>query len=515
MKHRVLSLILALSAFVCVLTGCSDGDTAIRFAPSQYLREYEGHHVFSSGSEASSSASAYETPVESTSSTKETSGSSASAYETPVESTSSTKEASGSSESAYETPVESTSSTKETSSASVEPVESQISVPASSDISAPEEPKPSAPETISDIDNETFIQYTSVADVYKPKYSTQYVYLYNFNTALSNGYGENDELIYAEANYGLTGKLDGRKLTAKIYDHTGSMEVTTTYVDCCDKCDSSKKDVVFTNDTFTMDTSSLHNGLYRVIAGFADKDKKVRYAKINFYINGDETWLCQTETISAKTSRAYMQRRKDLLKILDDGNVTPENSVSLTNVWYPCYDFDEKSRCDTQRWADISNEICDKNWSKDHKVFAIQDWIRNNIAYDDYVVEIGMSRAMYNDCDYAGTYSVYKTSAGVCFDFAHIFAIMCREQNIPAITIGSEDINHVWNVVYINNRWIEYDACTQEKYHVDKNFNKTKGNDYDDPYQGIYQINPWWYQDQLPDDTTANQYWQYNSYDIY
>lgn len=94
---------------------------------------------------------------------------------------------------------------------------------------------------------------------------------------------------------------------------------------------------------------------------------------------------------------------------------------------------------------------------------------------------------------------------------------MCRAQNIPAVTVGSTEMRHVWNVVYINNRWIEYDACAQEKYWTETKDTtvRTKSDNYNDCYDGIYQINPWWYRDDLPSDALANQYFQQNSYSIY
>lgn len=389
--------------------------------------------------------------------------------------------------------------------------------------------KPAAPATVANINNETFLKYTSIRDVYKPTNPSKHIYLYNFNTSMAVGYGEDGKYIYTEAYYGAKSSVNDRKVTITLYNHTDTKlavtEATLEHMDASDTSTSkmsfannkvtvenSKGDISFANNKLTIDTSNYKNGAHRVWFQYSNG----KYIKINFYVNGNDTWLCQTEHISDKTAKAYAARRSDLAKVLKNGNVTPSNSTSLENVWYPCYAFNSDYRCDTQKWIDLSNEIVNKNWSNEYKLFVIQDWIRNNLAYDEYQKESGIYRTKLHN-DYTGTYSTYDTKTGVCFDYANIMCIMCRAQNIPAVTIGSKELNHVWNAVYINNRWIEYDACAQEKYWT-KNEDitvKTKSDSYNDPYAGIYKIILWWWDDEMPSDALANQYFQQNSYYVY
>lgn len=373
--------------------------------------------------------------------------------------------------------------------------------------------KPAAPATVANIDNETFLKYTSVSDAYKPKNSSLHIYLYNFNTSIAVGYGENNEYIYTEAYYGAKSTVNNRKVTVSLYNHTDTkLTVKDAMIEHVDASDTSSSKIKFTNNKLTIDTSNYKNGLHRVWIKYSNN----KTCKVNFYVNGNKTYLCQIETISDKTAKTYAARRSDLAKVLKDGNVTVSNSTSLENVWYPFYEFDSNYRCDTQRWINLSNKIVDKSWSDEYKLFVIQDWIRNNIAYDQHVKNIDKSRAQkYND--YSGSLSVYNTKTGVCFDYANIICIMCRTQNIPAVTIGSKEMNHVWNAVYINNRWIEYDAIVQEKYWVETKDTTiwTRSDNYNDCYKGIYKITPWWWQDEMPSDALANQYFQQNSYNIY
>lgn len=140
--------------------------------------------------------------------------------------------------------------------------------------------------------------------------------------------------------------------------------------------------------------------------------------------------------------------------------------VSITNnVNYTTYyalDMSDASgayTCDTTKWAELSATIItDPDWSDGYKVMMIHDWICGNIAYDNYRVNtLNTPRDMYyGDC--TGTYSVYNTRTGVCFDVSHIFLIMCRYNGIPCMTC--ESASHQWNAVYVNGIWYEIDMTS-------------------------------------------------------
>lgn len=367
----------------------------------------------------------------------------------------------------------------------------------------------SAPETIANLNNETFLKYTTINPKYKPS-GSKYVYCYNFNTVLSTGFGEDGLTVPTEAYYGINGKINGRTVSASVYNHTDKISLKSMYVE---NMDAGNADItnLGKKTSVSIDTSSYANGLYRVLADFNNNTT----AKLYFYVNGNKTYLCQIETITAATAKDYIARRNDLADVLDKGNVTPKNSLSLENVWYPFYEFDENYRCDTQRWIDLSNELIDDNWSDEYKFFVLADWIRNNIAYDEYKSNSthGASRARYYK-DFSGKYSTYDTKSGVCFDYVNIVTIMCRAHDIPCITIGSKEYNHVWNAVHVNNRWIEYDACSSEKYHVKKDTSIKIASNEMYIYRGFYDVIPNT-TTHMPTDATANQYFQQNSYIVY
>lgn len=56
-----------------------------------------------------------------------------------------------------------------------------------------------------------------------------------------------------------------------------------------------------------------------------------------------------------------------------------------------------------------------------------------------------------------------RTKQGVCFDFFHLFAALCRSQNIPCyavdgISYKDSTVQHTWNRVYYDGSWWNKDV---------------------------------------------------------
>lgn len=371
-------------------------------------------------------------------------------------------------------------------------------------------PASDAPAAIKGINNETFLAYDTICERYKPT-AGRTCYLYNFNTSLSAGFGVNGAALPTEADYGIKGTLKGKTINFIIYDHTHSKALRGIYMQALDTSAYNDATVIETAAMFSLDTSEFANGLYRVVACFADERQLALY----FYVNGNETWLCEQNAIAAYTENTYEARRSDLMKVLAEGNVTPENSLALDKLYYPFKSTDSRIRCDTQLWIDLSNTFINDNWSDEYKLYVIQAWIRENIAYDTLVSgELNHSRAQHYR-DLSGAQSVYDLRAGVCFDYVNIIAIMCRAHGIPAVTIGSAGMNHVWNVVYVNNRWMEYDACLSDQYYVGED-TTVRIKSGEPIYGGIYTLiinnNG---TGKMPSDALANQYLQWDTNYLY
>lgn len=358
------------------------------------------------------------------------------------------------------------------------------------------------------INNETIVKYDTALDKLKTKTKTPY--LYNFNTVMSAGIDQDGDLTDTEALYGLTAYVNGMTVNVKAYNHTeNSLTVDFAGIYHLDKSNGAACKFTVTYDYNAINTEKFYNGLYRVSAIFSND-----YAvDLYFYVNGTETWLCNMNTVTDKTGNAYIARRQDLTKVLEEGNITPDNSLDISGIYYPYYPFDETWRCDTQLWIGLSDTLVDDTWSDAHKVFTFCEWLNNNIAYDKYSAKtLDHSRARYYE-DYSGSQSVYELRTGVCFDYANLLAIMCRTHGIPAITIGSRSENHVWNAVYINNRWIEIDITESNRYIVYGQDTTDWRSELECPEYTPYSPIPNC-QTSMPSDATANEYLQ-TGYKVY
>lgn len=112
----------------------------------------------------------------------------------------------------------------------------------------------------------------------------------------------------------------------------------------------------------------------------------------------------------------------------------------------------------TDEIDDLSAEICSDAENDKEKVQAIYNWITTNIRYD-YEAEM-----VYQNVDISRT---VQTKKGICFDYATLFAALCRSQGIPCFILDgysrdNSSYKHTWNRVYYDNRYwnldVTYDA---------------------------------------------------------
>lgn len=120
----------------------------------------------------------------------------------------------------------------------------------------------------------------------------------------------------------------------------------------------------------------------------------------------------------------------------------------------------------------VSNELIHKKAyeiTKDEeteigKAKAIYIWIGSNITYDnDKAIKI-----MNNDYSSveSGAVATYRDRKGICFDYAILYSVMCKEIGLKTqIVIGKADngeeyISHSWNKVYISSeeKWVNVDT---------------------------------------------------------
>ena len=103
----------------------------------------------------------------------------------------------------------------------------------------------------------------------------------------------------------------------------------------------------------------------------------------------------------------------------------------------------------------------------------------HNFEYDDECEPI---------VQYFNVRKTLSARKGICYDFSHLFAALCRSQNIPCYVVDGDkrknvQYHHTWNRVYFNGSWWDvdttYDATSNSKY----GFNKLNSlNDIDELY---------------------------------
>ena len=124
--------------------------------------------------------------------------------------------------------------------------------------------------------------------------------------------------------------------------------------------------------------------------------------------------------------------------------VYKQEDVSLTNGQATLWDTNT---------VELANEICIDCCTNEEKVEAIYKWMIYNFEYD-------------YDCQpfiqYFNVHKTLTTKKGICYDFSHLFAALCRSQNIPCYVVDGDkrenvQYHHTWNRVYFNDSWWNVD----------------------------------------------------------
>ena len=124
--------------------------------------------------------------------------------------------------------------------------------------------------------------------------------------------------------------------------------------------------------------------------------------------------------------------------------VYKKEDVSLTNGQATLWDT---------KTVEIADEICADCNTDEEKVKAIYEWMIHNFEYD----------YEYNPViQYFNIHKTLRTHKGVCYDFAHLFASICRSHNIPCFVVDGDkrenvQYHHTWNRVYFNGSWWNVD----------------------------------------------------------
>ncbi|MGN0452055.1 MAG: transglutaminase family protein [Acutalibacteraceae bacterium] len=102
----------------------------------------------------------------------------------------------------------------------------------------------------------------------------------------------------------------------------------------------------------------------------------------------------------------------------------------------------------------LADEVCADCDTDEEKVKAIYNWIIHNFEYD-YESEPLIQ--------YFDVRKTLETRKGICYDFSHLFAALCRSQNIPCYVVDGDKRNnlnyhHTWDRVYWGGSWWQVDT---------------------------------------------------------
>lgn len=299
-------------------------------------------------------------------------------------------------------------------------------------------------------DRFTTVQYPCSTDNLRIDGTDPWLCDFRYNAAC--GFGADDTYCDAEMYYGLKGEISSRALSYWFYDYSLS-GVTVKSAELVN--DVSTRSAAVKSRKVTIDTSELEPGLYYLRAELSNG----KQAQLAFYTADGLTMFCTTSENSEQV-RTHAERRVKLYELIDLFEVTPGNSYETMRLTYPVFPYSEEYRCDTDLWIKLSSELTRPDWSDGRKLLTMYEWLTDNIVYDSYMADILNERRERANADWSGTYSMYDTHVGVCWDFANVLITMCRAQKIPAISIENTDASHMWAAVFIDGEWFELDPTT-------------------------------------------------------
>lgn len=103
-------------------------------------------------------------------------------------------------------------------------------------------------------------------------------------------------------------------------------------------------------------------------------------------------------------------------------------------------------------------DVCGEFEHAMDKIIAIHQYIHTHLSYDYVLAKLIQDGQITNYTPVAT--DVLQTQTGICYDYAVLFAAMCRSQGIPCI-IQKGDYKgayHAWNSVYVDGKWYDIDS---------------------------------------------------------
>ncbi len=336
------------------------------------------------------------------------------------------------------------------------------------------------------------------SDTYRTLDYDQSVYFFNFRTSWQAGARYLEEKYAANMRagypgfYGIFANADKDVVTYETYSDQDNVKVNAVQFRTYDNLEARTLDASgrfsvknlpngpyklcvwfdYTQSDGTVKTASAWTPVYvsNGNAYFADgiKHGQHLYGYTQFSVISIEEWL-------AKNGMRFLADRQFQDWMAEHGSDDLEAALRLDNVTYPFYSGTKQYPNDTPKWQALAHEICpDEDINDFHKAYLLHEWMSHNLVYDRRMIcnADGSERdktLLYRWAENGGgEWTTWNTHIGVCYDFANIYAIMCRELDIPCRVLHDKRLNHTMNTVYLNGRWEIVDITHSVKsYYID------------------------------------------------
>ena len=268
--------------------------------------------------------------------------------------------------------------------------------------------------------------------------------------------------------YGITAKADKNIVTYKTYSELDNVKVRSVQFRTYDGLES-----VTLKDSGQFNVETLPNGPYALCVWFdyTQEDGKVETASIwtAVYASNGSVYFADSMRLDNDEAmkRWLAEKRNEYAAdgvfqewMAKHGGSDLKAALRLDNVTYPFYSNTKQYPNDTSKWRALAHEICpDENAGNFTKAYLLHDWMAHNLVYDQREIKDADGYPRSESLPYrwaengGGEWTMWNTHIGVCFDFANVYAIMCRELGVPCRIVGDQATNHCYNAVYLNGRW--------------------------------------------------------------
>lgn len=131
-------------------------------------------------------------------------------------------------------------------------------------------------------------------------------------------------------------------------------------------------------------------------------------------------------------------------KITTSYSTTGEVNIVIDKLY-----TDEEIKEVNKKIDEVIKSVITDNMSLEDKILAVHDYIINNTKYD--------SEALNGDSTYKSyiSYGTLLQGYSTCNGYADAMALFLDRFDVPNIRVASS--THVWNAVYLNNKWLHLD----------------------------------------------------------